>query len=121
MRDVELAGGEIEDSNIPYEPESGEQQDYPETAFEPMLVIAGISAASYLVKEISKVWKDRKERGGVVVDARKDRIRIRKVPSMQAGTVIVLRNNRTSRFGPEKAEEGMKDLADVLSKLPGSQ
>jgi hypothetical protein len=118
-RDLEAAGGTVQDSNIAYQPLPDELEDYADAAFEPMIMIIGAVAAAYIVRQISRIWRDRNVQGGVVVDGRGGGLRIRRVPAFPAGRVVILHNGRTSVLDSDQEVEGIEELKMLLSTISG--
>ena len=56
-------------------------------------------------------------RGGIVVDARGGKLRIRRVPSMANGRMVVLQDGETQVFDREQENDGKALLQDLMPKF----
>jgi hypothetical protein len=101
-------------ARIPYEPQPDEVDDYADASFEPMLMITGVATAVFLIQQIIRMWKDRSKSGGVVIDARKNKLRVRKVPSLNTGELVVISTSGTSVHKSNDENGGLTELKKVL-------
>jgi hypothetical protein len=112
---IENAGGVLREPACPYEPDADEIDDLADSQFEPLMMIAASLAAGYLVKTVSSVWLDHKRSGGQVVDARGAPVRIKRVPYVDRGKLVIITENGTQVFSANERVEGEKVLASVLT------
>jgi len=115
LRDLDAAGGKTESSGIPYEPKPDELQYV--SFFEPMLLIVGAASTVYLIRQISRIWRDHMDKGGVIVDAREGKLCIRRVPSLDRGTLIILTESDTVVYRPEDESDGLAALNALFKNL----
>ena len=106
-------GALLESEARSFVPPTIEQDDYSHSAFEPMLVIVGVVAVSFLIERIVNIIKDVKH-SGLIIDARSDTLIVREQPSLNRGTAIVLLPD-----GKVEEVDGSSqiDIASVLSEL----
>ena len=112
---IKSAGGAVREPASQYEPETDEIDDLADSQFEPLMLIAASLAAGYLVKTVSSVWLDHKRPGGQVVDARGTPVRIKRVPYVERGKLVIITENDTQVFSANESVEGEKVLASVLT------
>ena len=118
---LELSGATVEDSGGTYRPVGDETADYPAAGFEPLTIITATAAAIFVVERLMKVWRDRKVQGGVVVDARGDRLRVRRVPTMASGRLVVVTKDSANVVEPRDESAGQALLNQVLSAYGSSK
>jgi hypothetical protein len=117
VRAIELAGGDVEDSGGSYTPAADEWADYPAAGFEPLTMIAVAATVVYVVEALAKTWRERSVRGGTIIDARGDKLRVRRVPAMPNGQLVILETGKQQVFTREQANEGLALLKDLLPKF----
>ena len=61
-----------------------------------MLIITGVAVAVFLVRQIIRIWKDRNKKGGIVIDARRNKVKVRQVPSLNTGEMVIHSSSGTS-------------------------
>jgi len=111
---IEVAGGTVEDSNATFKPSADEAPDYAAAGFEPFTMIVAVASVTFVVQAVTKMWRDRNVKGGVVVDARSDKLRVRVVPTLPNGRLVVVEESGTKVVDHENENEGKTLLADVL-------
>jgi hypothetical protein len=116
VAEIEGAGGSVSDSGQ-YLPRADEARDYASAGFEPLTLIAGAVTASYLLKAIDKVWRNRGAGGGVVVDTRAGKLRVRQVPTMKSGQLIVIEASGSKVFEEGEATEAGALMKSVLETI----
>jgi hypothetical protein len=77
VRAIEVSGGTVEDSGMPFRPRPDEAGDYQTAGFEPLTMIAATASVVYLAESVQKLIKNRKT-VSTLIDVRKG-IRIRPV------------------------------------------
>jgi hypothetical protein len=117
VRAIELAGGDVEVSGGSYRPRPDELADYPAAGLEPLTLITVAATTVFVVQALTKVWRDRNIRGGIVVDTRGGKLRIRRVPAMLNGQLVVVEDGSTQVFNREQENDGKALLQDLLPKL----
>lgn len=110
------AGGTTKHSGVPYKPKPDELDDYADASFEPMILISVTVATTYLLTQILRLWRDLKYQGGQIVDTRKDKLHIRRVSSLDRGTLVIISDSGTSVFRPEQESEGLALLEKILGR-----
>ena len=117
VRAFELAGGDVEDSGGAYRPKPDELADYPAAGFEPMTLITVAASVVFVVESLTKLWRDRTVRGATIVDTRGGKIRVRRVPSMPHGQLVVVQEGGSQVFNREQANDGSALLREILPKF----
>lgn len=97
IRAIEEAGGLIEESDRPMDEDSEEDSA---AGFEPLLIIVAVMAAVRIVRQLQRLWDDLKRRGGVIVDVRGGKVRVRVVESLDRDMTIVVSEGGTSVHRP---------------------
>jgi hypothetical protein len=117
VRAFELAGADVEDSGGVYRPRPDELADYPAAGFEPMTMIAVAASAVFVIESLTKLWRDRSLRGATIVDTRGGKVRVRRVPSMPHGQLVLVEDGGSQIFNREQANDGAALLRDILPKF----
>jgi len=113
--EIERMGGEIRSPATPYEPDPDELDDLGDSQFDPLMLIPATLALGYLVKTISGVWLDHAKGGGQLVDARSSPVKLKRLPYVDRGKLVVVTDDGVETYGPEQRDEGEKVLAQVFS------
>ena len=103
-REIEAAGGTVEISGDPYTPSPDDPLTLPGSSFEPLVVIAGAVASVYMIREIAKLWRDIKDKGGEIIDARGGKLRRRRIPSLDRRTLILFTDEGKSVYRPHEED-----------------
>lgn len=117
LREIEAAGGLVEISGDPYVSSEEDPLTPRGSSFEPLVVIVAAVTGAYVLGEISKLWRDLTEKGGEIIDARKGKLRRRKVPSLDRGTLILLTDDGQSVYRPHEEKSAMKALLAIIEKI----
>jgi hypothetical protein len=112
---IESAGGTVDDSGSVFVPRPDEAHEYAAAGFEPLLVIVGVSSIVFLVQTLAKAVRNAGAVGGTVIDVRGDRVRIRSVPRMTAGRLIII--DQEGQRAIDEASDGAAQalLSQVLA------
>jgi hypothetical protein len=113
---VELEGGAAEDRGV-YQPTKEEASDYAAAGFEPLTVITISAAAVFVIQALAKVWRDRNVSGGTIFDTRGGKLRVRRVPAMETGRMVIVSDKGTRVFDRKDQNEGKALLTEILSGL----
>ena len=116
---IEVSGGFVIDGRAVFAPEGDEARDYPSANFEPLMMITASASIVFVVQAIAKTWRERQVAGGTVVDARKGRVRIRPVPAMPPGRLVVVDDKGTHVFDKDDETAGKALLSELLAKVGG--
>jgi hypothetical protein len=94
-------------------PSPDEAAEYTATAFEPMAVLTGAMALSFLLDKVCDAVR-RLRHGGAIVDVRAGQISIRSNPAVPADTLLVVSDNdvRTVRSPTGSSLDAL--VGDVL-------
>jgi hypothetical protein len=111
---IEVAGGTVEDSDATFQPSAEEALDYAAAGFEPFTMIVAVASVTFIAQAVAKMWRDRNVKGGVLVDTRGDKLRVRVVPTLPNGRLVVVEDSGTKVVDHESENEGKALLADVL-------
>ncbi|MEF8733646.1 MAG: hypothetical protein V5B40_17570 [Candidatus Accumulibacter meliphilus] len=120
---IEVDGGTVEDSGVPFRPGPGEEADYQAANFEPLTVIVAVASIAFIAQVVHKMMRDHNVRGGTIVDTRSGKLRIRPVPTMATGRLVIVENAGTTIFDKDEANAGQKLLSEILTrggKIQGS-
>ena len=116
---IEAGGGTVVESGNTYQPTGEEAGDYSAAGFEPLTVIVGAASAVYIAQAVTKMWRDRGVKGGVIVDTRSKKLRVRPVPSLPTGRLVLVDDTDTRVLDKEDENSGQSVLLDVLAKFGG--
>lgn len=119
VRAIEVSGGTVEDSGTPFRPRPEEAGDYQAAGFEPLTIIAATASVVFLAQAIQKLIRDHPVRGATIVDVRDGKLRIRPVPSMPSGRLVVVQDSGVQVFDKQDQDTGRKLLTEVLSQFGG--
>jgi hypothetical protein len=113
---IEVAGGTVEESGSAYYPTADEMRDYSAAGFEPLMIIIAEASALFIVQAVIKMWRDRRVQGGLIIDTRGEKMRIRPVPTMPSGRLIIVDSGGTKIVDKEEENAGATLLKDILAK-----
>lgn len=111
---VKGKGGRIIDNPEPFEPSGDDLYDMGDAAFEPMMVVAVALSVGSLIKVISEVILAHKYPGGEVIDIRDGKLKRHSVPSLDKGSFVVITEDSTKKFPPDKRADGLTFLEKAL-------
>jgi hypothetical protein len=114
---IEVAGGTVEESGSAYCPTADEMRDYSAARFEPLTLITAAASSVFIGQTVMKMWRDRRVQGGLIIDTRGEKLRIRPVPTMPSGRLIIVVSSGTKIVDKEEANVGAVLLTDILAKL----
>ena len=114
---IEVAGGTVEASRAVYRPAAEEVGDYGAAGFEPLTMIVAVGSIAFVVEALAKAWRDRRAQGGVIVDARGGKLRIRPVANLPSGRLVVMDESGTRVFDRKDENASRALLTDVLARL----
>ena len=107
---LEESGAKVVPGAEPFTPPEGEEEDYTDAAFEPMLMLVGVLALGHLVRLIADLLD---KHGGLIVDVRTKRMSVREHPALPRGTVLVVGSEEAKRLDGPKQNE----IADAIAAL----
>jgi hypothetical protein len=107
---LEDSGADLSPEAEPFTPPAGEEEDYTDAAFEPMLMLVGVLALSHLVRLVVDLLN---KHGGLIIDVRTKRMSVREHPALPRGTVLVVGNEEAKRLDGPKQNE----IADAIAAL----
>jgi len=114
---IEVAGGAVEESGSAYYPTASEMSDYAAAGFEPLTIIIGAASAVFVGQALAKMWRDRGVKGGIVIDTTGPKLRIRPVPTMPGGRLVIVESGGTKVVDKQDVNEGSALLSDILAKF----
>jgi hypothetical protein len=117
LRELEAAGATVVDSDNEYRRVPGDPLLPEGSSFEPLVVIACAVPTVYLIRQVAELWRDIRDRGGEIIDARSGTVRRRRVPSLDRGTLILLTDDGSTVYRPHEEAAAMEALRGVLGKL----
>lgn len=101
-------------------PEPENLDDYGDTAFEPLTAVALIVATGWLIRRIADVYDDIARPGGQLIEVRDDRVIVRPLPKAKPpGKLVVVSRQGTQVFPPERLDEGLALLGNLLGSSSG--
>jgi hypothetical protein len=110
--DFAANGALLEQDTIHFEPPEKELQDYAKSSFDPLLVIAGVAAITYLVQKIISTIKEARHCGHVI-DARGKELVFREQPGLKGGTYLVFTDQGVQKFDLTNSL-GIDDLLKLI-------
>jgi hypothetical protein len=113
---IEVSGGTVESSGDTYQPTSEEVGDYLTAGFEPLTMIVAVGSVVFVAQALTKMWRDRHVTGGVVIDTRGGKLRVRPVDGLPPGRLVVVAKTGTKIFDKEEENAGKALLSDVLAR-----
>jgi hypothetical protein len=116
---VDLSGSSarLEHERQPFTPPEDEQLDYESAAFEPLTVIVGTVAITYLIRSVIRAVRDVRH-GGAVIDTRDGRLDVRSHPAVPGGTVLVVGESGVTEYR-EPADANIESIvAHISSSVP---
>ena len=114
---IETAGGKVEESGSAYYPTANEMSDYAAAGFEPFTMIVGAASAVFVCEALAKMWRDRGVKGGIVIDTTGPKLRIRPIPTMPNGRIVIVESDGTKVVDKQDVNAGSALLSDILAKL----
>jgi hypothetical protein len=104
-----------------WEPDADTSREFGDSQLAPMLIIAGVVAAGWIVKMVSDVLLDWNRPGGMLVDATGEKVLVRDAPGAPRGAVVVLSKESTQPqvFQPPERDNGLAALAQILGATSG--
>lgn len=117
LREIEAAGGTVEVSGDSYAPSPEDPLSPAGSSFEPLVIVTCAVSGVYVLREIAKLWRDVRDTGGEIIDARGGRLRRRRVPSLDRGTLILLTDEGKSVYLPHEGTKAMLALRTALEKI----
>jgi hypothetical protein len=102
-----------------YKPSESDSLPPEDSSFDPLIVIACVVSAPFLVRQVNSLWRDFKEPGGEVLDARNGKLQRYRLPSLDRGTLVILTDEGKAVYRLNQGEEAMAALKTVLDKLGG--
>ena len=115
--EIEEAGGTIESEPIPFTPPPEEVEDYHDAQFAPLVVIASVVAVGFLLKRISDVWLDHKRPGGLIVDARSNKLVVRPAPHIPRESLLVIDSTGSKVYTPDRKDDALSALTTLTRKI----
>jgi hypothetical protein len=112
---IEVAGGIVEDSGETYQPTSEEAADYLAAGLEPLTMIVAAGSVVFVAEALMKMWRNRHAQGGMVVDTRGGKLRVRPVPSLPSGRLVIVDAAGTRVVDREEENAGRQLLSDVVA------
>lgn len=115
-------GGQVLGEPEAFQPPPGESDDYRDTNFDPLTVLATTVSVSFLLKTLSNIWLEHKHTGGLIVDARGGGLVMRPAPHMAFNTMVLLSDSGVQKWSPSQkndALEGMRLLIDKIKVVNG--
>jgi hypothetical protein len=114
---IEIAGGTVEDSGETYQPTREEAADYLAAGLEPLTMIVAAGSVVFVAEALMKMWRNRHAQGGVVVDARGGKLRVRPVPGLPSGRLVVIDEAGARVVDREEENAGRQLLSDVVARF----
>lgn len=102
-----------------YEPSEDDPFPPEDSSFDPLIIIACVVSAPFLARQVNSLWRDVKEPGGEVLDARSGKLRRYRLPSLDRGTLVILTDEGRAVYRLDQSEEAMAALKAALDKLGG--
>jgi hypothetical protein len=99
-----------------WEPNGEELDDYPEPAFEPLVIIACALSAGALLQVLADIGERFRYPGGELFDLRKGKFKRRPLPRQEKGALVFLTDKGVVKFPPEKRTDGLAYLTKALSR-----
>lgn len=100
-----------------YQHSEGEKFSPDTSSFDPLIIVACVVSTTYVARQINALWRDAKEPGGEVIDARNGKLRRFHVPSLDRGTLVILTDDGRAVYRPDENSAATVALNAVLSKL----
>jgi hypothetical protein len=95
-------------------------EDYGDAMFEPLAAVALIVATGWLIRRIADVLDDVKRPGGELIDIRSERVIVRPLPRTKPpGKLVILTNEGAQVFLPDRRDEGLALLGELLRPVGG--
>lgn len=111
--DLRQSGAELQPDDRSFTPPAGQEADYSEASFEPLVVIAGLMGLVFLARRVMSLIRDARQ-DGLIVDARTQPIQVRPHPSLDRGQLLVLTTNGSQFFERSK---NVSDLSALLASV----
>jgi hypothetical protein len=116
---IEVAGGTVEETQGVFVPSKEDAAEYAAAGFEPLTIIVAAASVVFVAQAVAKMWRDRRTQGGVVLDARGKKLRIRPVPNLPTGRLVVIDDSGSKVVDREEENVGRALLGDVLKTFVG--
>ena len=102
-----------------YEPLESDPFPPEDSSFDPLIVIVCLVSAPFLARQINSPWRDVKEPGGEVLDARNGKLRRYRLPSLDRGTLVILTDEGKAVYRLDQGEQATAALKTALDNLGG--
>ena len=117
LDEIEVDGGNVEDSGEKFQPRPDEAGDYKTAGFEPLTMIVAAASVVFVAQAIHRMVRDNLVRGGTFVDTRGGKLRIRPVPAMPTGRLVIAQDSGISIFDKDEENAGKQLLSEVLDRF----
>ena len=111
--DLEELGAMVQPDETAFTPPEGEEAEYSEAAFEPLIIIAALMGLSILARRVISLVKDARQ-DGLIIDARRQPIQVRPHPALDRGQILVITTTGSQFF--ERSTDA-SDLNAFLSNF----
>jgi hypothetical protein len=116
-RDVIEEGGHVHGEPDVFQPPAGELDDYRDTNFDPLTVLATTVSVSFLLKTLSNIWLEHKHTGGLIVDARGGTLVTRPAPHLAFNNMVLLTDTGVQKWTPSQKNDALEGVRMVIDKL----
>lgn len=106
----------------PWEPDADTLEEFGDSQLEPMMLIAGVVAAGWLLKRVSDVLLEWVRPGGMLIDATGAELVVRPAPRARPrGALVVLTKKgiQPHVFLPEERDQALQELARIVGVSNG--
>jgi hypothetical protein len=117
IRLIEASGGSIQMSGEEYIPPPDDPLNAADSSFEPTIVIVTFMAGPQALLTLQRLWLNMRNRGGMIIDARGKDVRVRSLPSLDRGTIVLVTNEGSEVHRPGTAEAVAEIAAKHLTML----
>jgi hypothetical protein len=117
LEEIEVDGGDVEASGEKFQPRPDEAGDYTAAGFEPLTMIVAAASVVFVAQAIHRMLRDNLVRGGTFVDTRGGKLRIRPVPAMPTGRLVIAQDSGVSIFDKDEENAGKQLLSEVLGRF----
>lgn len=97
----------------PFKPSPDEREEYTDASFAPLMVVAGAVALSVVAEAVINFYRGYRL-GGAIVDARGKDLEIRELPSLPAGSILVLAQDGSSILLETKSDLNATSLVKAI-------
>jgi len=108
-------GAMLQQDIVLFKPPEKEKQDYAQSSFDPLLIISGIAAITYLVSKIISTIKEIKH-CGYIIDARGEELIFREQPSLRGGSYLVFTKDGSVQKFDLTNSLSIEDLVKLIKK-----